>query len=68
VTSRPAGPLPNRVTPLGVLVAEPARGLLMGNRGRLHDDARRLTGRGWTTRASGRTHEVSPLNPGVLTG
>jgi hypothetical protein len=51
VTSRPAGPLPNRVTPLGVLVAEPARGLLMGNRGRLHDDARRLTGRGWTTRA-----------------
>jgi hypothetical protein len=52
VTSpRLAGPLPNRVTPLGELTADPARGLMMGNRGRLHDEHRRLTGRGWTTNA-----------------
>jgi hypothetical protein len=51
VTPRPPGPLPNRVTPLGLPVADPARGLLMGNRGRLHDEAGRLTGRGWTTKA-----------------
>jgi len=30
-------PLRNRVTPLGELVAEPARGLVYGNRGCLHD-------------------------------
>lgn len=30
-------PLRNRVTPLGELVAHPARGLLYGNRGCLHD-------------------------------
>jgi hypothetical protein len=30
-------PLQNRVTPLGELVAEPARGLVYGNRGCLHD-------------------------------
>jgi hypothetical protein len=29
--------LPNRVTPLGDLVADPARGLVYGNRGCLHD-------------------------------
>ena len=28
----------NRVTPLGELVADPARGLVYGNRGCLHDD------------------------------
>jgi hypothetical protein len=38
-------PLQNRVTPLGDLVATPARGTLMGNRGRLHDDARRIVRR-----------------------
>jgi hypothetical protein len=32
-------PLQNRVTPLGDLVAVPARGLVYGNRGCLHDDA-----------------------------
>jgi len=31
------GPLQNRVTPLGDLVADPARGLVYGNRGCLHD-------------------------------
>jgi hypothetical protein len=44
-------PLQNRVTPLGELVADPARGLVYGNRGCLHDDAgrirRRYDGRRW---------------------
>jgi hypothetical protein len=31
-------PLRNRVTPLGEIVADPARGLVYGNRGCLHDD------------------------------
>jgi hypothetical protein len=43
---RPPGrPLQNRVTPFGDLVATTARGTLMGNRGRLHDDARRIVRR-----------------------
>jgi hypothetical protein len=33
-------PLQNRVTPLGELIADPARGLVHGNRGCLHDDRR----------------------------
>jgi hypothetical protein len=44
-------PLRNRVTPLGELVADPARGLVYGNRGCLHDDAgrirRRYAGKRW---------------------
>ena len=44
-------PLQNRVTPLGELVADPARGLVYGNRGCLHDDAGRIrrayAGRRW---------------------
>jgi hypothetical protein len=35
-------PLQNRVTPLGELVAHPARGLVYGNRGCLHDDSGRI--------------------------
>ena len=35
-------PLQNRVTPLGELVADPARGLVYGNRGCLHDDEGRI--------------------------
>lgn len=35
-------PLQNRVTPFGELVAVPERGLMMGNRGVLHDDRRRI--------------------------
>ncbi len=31
-------PLPNRVTPLGELIATPERGLVYGNRGCLHND------------------------------
>jgi len=41
----------NRVTPLGELIADPARGLVYGNRGCLHDDAgrirRRYNGKRW---------------------
>src|SRR5262245_17090740 len=44
-------PLRNRVTPLGDLIADPARGLVYGNRGCLHDDAgsirRHHAGRRW---------------------
>jgi hypothetical protein len=43
--------LQNRVTPLGELIADPARGLVYGNRGCLHDKAgrvrRRYDGRRW---------------------
>jgi hypothetical protein len=35
-------PLQNRVTPLGELIADPARGLVYGNRGCLHDDQGRI--------------------------
>jgi hypothetical protein len=35
-------PLRNRVTPLGELVADPARGLVYGNRGCLHDAEGRI--------------------------
>ena len=44
-------PLCNRVTPLGELIAVPARGLVYGNRGCLHDDRgeirRRFATRRW---------------------
>jgi len=44
-------PLRNRVTPLGDLVAHPARGLVYGNRGCLHDETgrirRRYAGKRW---------------------
>ena len=44
-------PLRNRVTPLGELIADPARGLVYGNRGCLHDEhgniRRRYAGRRW---------------------
>jgi hypothetical protein len=66
-------PLRNRVTPLGELVADPARGLVYGNRGCLHDaDGRirrpfagrrwiacRLRFRGW--------HRAPLLQPGRFT-
>jgi hypothetical protein len=35
-------PLQNRVTPFGDIVAVPERGTLLGNRGILHDDQRRI--------------------------
>jgi hypothetical protein len=44
-------PLQNRVTPLSQLVADPARGLVYGNRGCLHDEngriRRRYNGKRW---------------------
>jgi hypothetical protein len=44
-------PRQNRVTPLGELVADPARGLVYGNRGCLHDEhghiRRRYNGKRW---------------------
>jgi hypothetical protein len=44
-------PLQNRVNPFGELLAVPARGLFMGNRGgRFHTDARTLTARRWASR------------------
>lgn len=54
VSSRNVGvlmPLQNRVDPFGKLCATPTRGLFMGNRGgRLHSDAKTLTGRRWVSR------------------
>lgn len=43
-------PLQNRVTPLGDLIAEPARGLVYGNRGCLHDAEGRIRRRSATKR------------------
>jgi len=42
-------PLPNRVDPFGAIFADPARGLWMGNRGRLHDGGRTIL-RAWQVR------------------
>jgi len=42
-------PLQNRVTPLSEIVAAPGRGTMMGNRGILHDESRRIVRR-WQVR------------------
>jgi hypothetical protein len=66
-------PLRNRVTPLGELVADPARGLVYGNRGCLHDDEgrirRRFAGRRWIAcRLEFRGWQRGPfLQPGRFT-
>ncbi|HST16399.1 MAG TPA: hypothetical protein VLK36_01940 [Gaiellaceae bacterium] len=66
-------PLRNRVTPLSELVADPARGLVYGNRGCLHDDRgrirRRYAGRRWIAcRLRFRGWHRSPLlQPGRFT-
>src|SRR6516225_12284379 len=45
-------PLQNRVTPFGDIVAIPERGLMLGNRGIIHDPAsRRLLDRRWAGKA-----------------
>lgn len=44
------GPLQNRVTPAGEIVAVPDRGLLMGNRGCLHDADRKLGAARWRSK------------------
>jgi len=73
VSERRASPLPNRVTPLGELVAEPGRGLVYGNRGCLHDAEgtirRRWAGRRWIAcRLAFRGWHRSPLlQPGRFT-
>ncbi len=43
--------LQNRVTPFGDIVATPERGTMMGNRGILHDERRRLGRRRWAHKA-----------------
>jgi hypothetical protein len=44
-------PLQNRVTPFGEIIASPARGTLMGNRGIIHDPvSKRLLTRRWQHR------------------
>jgi hypothetical protein len=66
-------PLQNRVTPLGELVADPARGLVYGNRGCLHDETgrirRRYAGRRWIAcRLEFRGRRRAPLlRPGRYT-
>jgi len=45
-------PLQNRVTPFGEIIATPARGLFIGNRGIIHDpETRTLTTKRWTLKA-----------------
>lgn len=43
-------PLQNRVTPTGEIVTDPARGLMMGNRGCLHGPDRRLGVARWRSK------------------
>jgi hypothetical protein len=43
-------PLQNRVMPTGEIVSDPARGLMMGNRGRLHGPDRRLGVARWRSK------------------
>ena len=43
-------PLQNRVTPSGEIVADPARGLMMGNRGCLHGQGRTLGVSRWRSK------------------
>ena len=68
-----AAPLQNRVTPLGELIADPARGLVYGNRGCLHDASRRVrrhhNGRRWIAcRLRFRDWHRSPMmQPGRFT-
>ena len=66
-------PLQNRVTPLGEPIADPARGLVYGNRGCLHDETgrirRRYNGKRWIAcRLEFRGWKRGPLlQPGKFT-
>jgi hypothetical protein len=68
-------PFQNRVTPLGELIATPERGLLYGNRGRLHDERGRIR-RQWQVRRwiscrlefRGRHRAGGPMAPNRYTG
>ncbi|MFL5960835.1 MAG: hypothetical protein ACJ75G_11280 [Gaiellaceae bacterium] len=66
-------PLRNRVTPLGELIETPERGLVFGNRGRLHDEERRIRRhydlRRWIAcRLEFRGRRREPMPPGRYTG
>jgi hypothetical protein len=66
-------PLRNRVTPLGELIETPERGLVFGNRGRLHAENRRIVrnhdGRRWIAcRLEFRGRSREPMPPGRYTG
>ncbi|HZT93427.1 MAG TPA: hypothetical protein VE985_02980 [Gaiellaceae bacterium] len=68
-------PLRNRVTPLGELIATPERGLVYGNRGRLHDENGTIR-REWQVKRwiscrlefRGRYRVGGPMAPGRYTG
>jgi hypothetical protein len=68
-------PFQNRVTPLGELIATPERGLVYGNRGRLHDEQgnirRRWQVKRWIScrlEFRGRHRPGGPLAPNRYTG
>jgi hypothetical protein len=66
-------PLQNRVTPFGEIIATHARGLFMGNRGRLHDEYRTLrrqhtSERRWLVcNIKFRERKRTPMSPGRYT-
>jgi hypothetical protein len=68
-------PLRNRVTPLGELIETPERGLVYGNRGRLHDE-HGVIRREWQVKRwlscrlefRGRHRAGGPMPPGRYTG
>jgi hypothetical protein len=68
-------PFQNRVTPLGELISTPERGLVYGNRGRLHDEQGRIR-RAWQVKRwiscrlefRGRYRPGGPLAPNRYTG
>jgi hypothetical protein len=73
MTVEPERPRQNRVTPLSELIATPARGLVYGNRGCLHDEdgriRRRYNGKRWIScRLRFKDWHRSPLlQPGKFT-
>ena len=73
MSSPSSPPRQNRVTPLGELIADPARGLVYGNRGCLHDEKgrirRRYNGKRWIAcRLEFRGWKRGPLlQPGKFT-
>jgi hypothetical protein len=68
-------PFQNRVTPFGELIATPERGLVYGNRGRLHDEAGNIR-REWQVKRwiacrlefRGRYRAGGPMAPNRYTG
>jgi hypothetical protein len=66
-------PLQNRVMPTGEIVADPGRGLMMGNRGCLHGRGRRIGASRWRSQAwiccvlEWRGRQRDPMPPGRWT-